>query len=177
MESSGVRRNPLESGGVQWNLLDRSTGLCLVGFRGFQWTPPRLDMQIWPMSHSQSLGLGSTGIHWNPADHVGECTVLMNCYLSSDLKWMGLGFNPCLCNFCSESSRFCQTSPADSSGFRRTSPVDSSGFCRTSPADSSGFRRTSPVDSGHQCVTRCHISRIHWNPADHVGECKVLIFS
>ena len=26
-----------------------------------------------------------------------------------------------------------------------------------------------PADSGHQCVTRCHISRIRWNPPESVG--------
>ena len=86
LESARIHWTLLESTGIHWTLLDRSTGLCLVRFCRFWWnlvisggfwgTPSRPDMRIWPMSHSQSLGFGSTGICRNLADHVGECTVL-----------------------------------------------------------------------------------------------------
>src|SRR5271168_840572 len=44
---------------------------------GLRWTPPRQNMQIWPLSHQHNPGIKSSGIRWNPAEHVGECTVLL----------------------------------------------------------------------------------------------------
>src|SRR5271155_680054 len=86
MESAGVRWSPLESAGVCWSPLDLLCGKSLVGIRrlrwnmlnsgGLRWTPPGQNMQIWPLSHQHNPGIKSSGIRWNPAEHVGECTVL-----------------------------------------------------------------------------------------------------
>src|SRR5271155_6101838 len=86
MESAGVRWSPLESAGVCWSPLDLLCGKSLVGIRrlrwnmlnsgGLRWTPPRQNMQIWPLSHQHNPEIKSSGIRWNPAEHVGECTVL-----------------------------------------------------------------------------------------------------
>ena len=103
VESSGIHWNPLESGGIWWslvesagicwNLLDRSTGLCLVRFcrfrrnpvisGGFQQTPPTGHGNLAHVTLTKSgtwvhqIPLDSARICWNPADHVGECTLLV----------------------------------------------------------------------------------------------------
>ena len=75
VESSKFHWIPVES--AQWN--------SMMEFHGLHWnspysdglrrTPLRLNMPIWPLSHQHILA-ESAGIHWNPAEHVGECTVL-----------------------------------------------------------------------------------------------------
>ena len=50
-----------------------TTGLCLVRFCRFQQTPSGLDMWIWPMSHSQSLGFGSTRNSQNLLESSRSC--------------------------------------------------------------------------------------------------------
>ena len=124
---------------------------------------------------------------------------MVNCYLSSDLKsgWV-LGSIPVSVTFVqspadsarqvqwipADSVRQVQQIPADSVRQVQRIPADSIGQVQWIPVDSVRQVQRIPADSGNQCVTRCHISRIRWNPpestgiwrnpADHVGECKVL---
>src|ERR1700678_3988621 len=89
MESAGFRWSSLDSAGVRWIPLvsAESAGLALrkksgrnpqtpLEYAEFRWTPPGQNMQIWPLSHQHNPGIKSSGIRWNLAEHVGECTVL-----------------------------------------------------------------------------------------------------
>jgi hypothetical protein len=49
----------------------------MVGISGLQWTPPRLNMPIWPLSHQHIPGFESCGFWEIPAEQVGECKVLI----------------------------------------------------------------------------------------------------
>ena len=86
LESDGIRWSPLESTGVCWNPME-SAGLVqrnsMMEFRGLRRTPPGLNMPIWPLSHQHISGFESGGVRWNPAEHVGECTVLPVLHVSS----------------------------------------------------------------------------------------------
>ena len=83
--------SPVEYAGVCWSpvvsagLIQQNSMMEFRGLRrdspysgGLRRTPPRLSMPIWPLSHQHIPGFESGGIHWNPAEHVGECTVLIS---------------------------------------------------------------------------------------------------
>ena len=59
--------------GLRWNMLVSS---------GLRQTPPGIKMLIWPLSHQDIPGFESGRFREFPAEHVGECTVLTNSFVT-----------------------------------------------------------------------------------------------